>query len=216
MILLILIVLVVACVLFYNGKKELPANVYERQDSLLSPAEKNFYDVLRQITGEQIAICPKPSLREVMKVKESVKENRLGYFNRISQKHVDFLLCDKASMQIICAVELDDRSHQQPDRQQRDTFIDEAFASAGIEIFHIPCRRIYGEEEIGELYLFLRNREKAQSRAKRKDVQREEPPRCPKCGAPMVLRTAQRGAHQGQRFYGCSNYPSCREVIPID
>ena len=39
---------------------------------------------------------------------------------------------------------------------------------------------------------------------------------CPICGAPMVLRTAVRGAHAGERFYGCSNYPMCRGIVGID
>ena len=38
----------------------------------------------------------------------------------------------------------------------------------------------------------------------------ERIPRCARCGAQMVLRTAQKGARKGQRFWGCSNYPVCR------
>lgn len=33
---------------------------------------------------------------------------------------------------------------------------------------------------------------------------------CPLCGGSLVLRTAKQGAHAGQQFYGCSNYPKCR------
>ncbi|MCM1048404.1 MAG: NERD domain-containing protein [Clostridiales bacterium] len=33
---------------------------------------------------------------------------------------------------------------------------------------------------------------------------------CPKCGAELVLRTAKKGKHVGEQFYGCSNYPKCR------
>jgi hypothetical protein len=40
----------------------------------------------------------------------------------------------------------------------------------------------------------------------------ERPPFCPKCGVPMVLRTAQRGQQAGEKFYGCPNYPRCREI----
>lgn len=32
---------------------------------------------------------------------------------------------------------------------------------------------------------------------------------CPKCGSPMVLRTARRGANAGNSFWGCSTYPKC-------
>lgn len=38
---------------------------------------------------------------------------------------------------------------------------------------------------------------------------------CPKCGAAMVLRTAKRGANAGNQFWGCSNYPSCRSILPV-
>ncbi|MEW5721260.1 MAG: topoisomerase DNA-binding C4 zinc finger domain-containing protein [Chloroflexota bacterium] len=38
---------------------------------------------------------------------------------------------------------------------------------------------------------------------------------CPKCGVPMVVRTASRGEHQGKPFYGCPNFPRCREVAAI-
>lgn len=36
---------------------------------------------------------------------------------------------------------------------------------------------------------------------------------CPRCSSPMVLRTAKRGTHEGQQFWGCSTYPQCRAVI---
>lgn len=42
-----------------------------------------------------------------------------------------------------------------------------------------------------------------------------DPPLCPTCGIPMVLRVARRGEHQGKPFYGCPNYPQCREVVPV-
>lgn len=39
---------------------------------------------------------------------------------------------------------------------------------------------------------------------------------CPRCGGHLVLRTANKGKHIGQRFYGCSNYPRCRYTSTID
>lgn len=37
---------------------------------------------------------------------------------------------------------------------------------------------------------------------------------CPECGSEMVLRTAQKGQHAGQQFWGCSTYPKCRAIKP--
>lgn len=43
-----------------------------------------------------------------------------------------------------------------------------------------------------------------------------EAPACPLCGSSMVMRQAQRGRGRGSMFWGCTNYPSCRGVVPID
>lgn len=40
----------------------------------------------------------------------------------------------------------------------------------------------------------------------------EEQVMCPRCGAPMVLRTVKKGSNAGKRFYGCSTYPKCRGI----
>lgn len=37
-------------------------------------------------------------------------------------------------------------------------------------------------------------------------------PRCPKCGAPMQLRTIKKGSHHGEQFWGCTEYPKCDGV----
>lgn len=41
-------------------------------------------------------------------------------------------------------------------------------------------------------------------------------PTCLRCGAPMVKRQARRGASAGSIFWGCSTYPVCREILPIE
>ena len=38
---------------------------------------------------------------------------------------------------------------------------------------------------------------------------------CPKCGAPMIRRTAAKGSNAGKAFYGCSKFPACRCIVPI-
>lgn len=32
----------------------------------------------------------------------------------------------------------------------------------------------------------------------------------------MVLRTARRGANQGNQFWGCSTFPKCRNVVALE
>src|SRR5712692_9167004 len=40
-------------------------------------------------------------------------------------------------------------------------------------------------------------------------------PECPRCGSPMVLRTARRGANAGEQFWGCLTYPKCQGTRPL-
>lgn len=39
---------------------------------------------------------------------------------------------------------------------------------------------------------------------------KQELPLCPKCGKPMVVRTAKQGKNTGSQFLGCSGYPECK------
>ncbi len=35
---------------------------------------------------------------------------------------------------------------------------------------------------------------------------------CPRCGGVLVSRTASKGEHKGETFWGCSNFPKCRYI----
>lgn len=61
----------------------------------------------------------------------------------------------------------------------------------------------------------LRN-DKASSLASRTSQNNEAKPACPVCGGDMVQRTSRRGGNAGNAFWGCTNYPKCRGVLPIE
>lgn len=56
-------------------------------------------------------------------------------FNKIKAKHVDFVLVD-ARLQVRAILELDDPSHDRPDRQKRDHLVDSILSSCGYTIIH--------------------------------------------------------------------------------
>ncbi len=41
-------------------------------------------------------------------------------------------------------------------------------------------------------------------------------PSCPQCSSSMVKRTARKGGNAGGEFWGCSKFPTCRGVRPIE
>ena len=44
------------------------------------------------------------------------------------------------------------------------------------------------------------------------NTQRDSGKICPRCGSPLVLRTAKKGANAGNQFYGCSAFQRCRYI----
>lgn len=51
-----------------------------------------------------------------------------------------------------------------------------------------------------------------------KNIKKENksPILCPQCNSPMVLRIAKHGEHAGKKFWGCSNYPKCKNIISLE
>lgn len=41
-------------------------------------------------------------------------------------------------------------------------------------------------------------------------------PLCPKCGKPMLRRMQKKGQMQGREFWGCSDYPHCDGIRPMN
>ena len=78
--------------------------------------------------------------------------------------------------------------------------------------------RLYDGDEFLKLIRRAENRQTTtQSHiAVKANPAKDKPLYCPKCGASLVLRTARQGSHQGEKFYGCSNYPQCRMIMPVE
>ena len=194
---------------------------YRMRDDFLSPAELSFYHVLKYMTGTVVVALTKVNLADIFYVTRP--HENASYFNKINRKHVDFLMCDAKTMRPILGIELDDRSHLKEDRIRRDALVDQVFQTAGLPLAHVPAAMSYNTTQLSKIF---RDAVQQDQTAKRVLAEKEvqpykvpvnvgEAPFCPKCGEQMVLREAKRGSHRGDVFYGCVNYPKCREMIPL-
>jgi restriction system protein len=61
-----------------------------------------------------------------------------------------------------------------------------------------------------------RSRQRQTEQADSKNRAEQKPPVCPKCGEPMALRTARKGAKAGSQFWGCCGYPKCKGTRQIE
>jgi len=190
---------------------------YRLRDDFLSPAEFSFYKVLLSLVGARLTIQSKVRLADVFFVARP-NENA-GFFSRIAQKHLDFLVCDSVTMKPLFGIELDDSSHKRNDRQERDEFVENVCQVAGLPLLRVPVQQEYNSREIAaQIAPLLKDKVSVPVDVPPQpgiNKQVSSVPLCPKCGIPMVLRTVAQGENKGKQFYGCQNYPRCREMKPV-
>lgn len=115
---------------------------YVKKEYLLTQTELKFYKILKQITDElNLKICPEVALYEII--------NNIDYkdFNKIKSKSIDFVITEQ-NLKIKMCIELDDYSHKQEKRIERDNFINDLFNQLNIKILRIPVQNFYNIEEL--------------------------------------------------------------------
>lgn len=246
-ILIFSLVVIVACVLLSLKLKSSRAQEdkfpYVKNGPLFSAAERSFLGVLQQAVGEEFAVLGKVRIADVVSVRSI--PNRSTWrkaFNRINAKHFDYVVCSKNDYSIVCVVELDDKSHQQRKRKDRDAFLVNLCRAVSLPLLQVPAQRAYGIADIQKKFLEaigrvtclvqsgassvspIENESRIQSATSAREINQKpaegvikaalntEVPLCPKCSASMVLREIKTGSKVGQKFWGCSTFPKCRGV----
>lgn len=234
----VVLVIVVAVIVAILKRKQPSEDIglsFDSRDTLFSPAERSFLGVLEQVLDNRYRVFGKVRLGDIIKTAKGLSKSiRATSQNKINQKHVDFVICNAADLAVIGVVELDDQSHAREDRADRDTFVDQALASAKVPVVHFSAKKGYALHEVranlaGIIPGFINpgiapNVQDVPVPAQPAPVvivessplQPEQTvPVCPKCAAVMVKRQAAKGQHAGKWFWACSNFPKCRQVVGI-
>ncbi|HEU6448346.1 MAG TPA: DUF2726 domain-containing protein [Verrucomicrobiae bacterium] len=159
---IILVVIVIAVLLAVNGaiakflgqndSRQNGRQAYEAIPAFLSSAERSFFGVLQQAVASDFQIFAKVRLADIVRpIKSSSRSGWQSAFNRITGKHVDFVLCDSKSLGVVVVVELDDRTHERFERGIRDSLVDAALRDAAIPILRVPARQNYSPMQIREM-----------------------------------------------------------------
>lgn len=115
---------------------------YIKKDYLLTATELKFYKLLKTITEElNLIICPQVPLYEI------VRNKNFKDFNKIQSKSIDFVITEP-NLKIKLCIELDDSSHYQNKRIQRDEFINKLFNDLDLKLIRIPVQNFYNLEDL--------------------------------------------------------------------
>ena len=115
---------------------------YVRRKRLVTKSEFLFFQQLRAAVDEDWEIFAMVRIADLLKV-ESGARNYRSWLNKILAKHVDFVLCERDTLRVLVCIELDDPSHDRPDRQERDRFVNHAFKDAELPLLRIATAKTY-------------------------------------------------------------------------
>ncbi|MFD1007009.1 DUF2726 domain-containing protein [Oceanisphaera ostreae] len=231
---------IVVALLSVKARSKKSIHPYQRLNTIFTPAERSFFGVLSQAVGDDALIFGKVRVADVLTPKKStVKGVWQTAFNKISAKHFDFVLCSKDDLSFLCAIELDDRSHNSAKRQVRDAFLEDACESAIFPLIRFSAKSGYkisdvrdalkvvlGDSSAREAVSAAANTQSFENLESREssvigkvsassDLKQEHKKSCPKCASEMTLRVAKKGSSAGNEFWGCSAFPKCRYIEPL-
>lgn len=163
-----ILVFVVSAIYYMNKKPEAPKNKPEMQNAeeqdepitgqvvypykltqrIFSPKEGYFYRDVRPIADKLgLIVFTKMRLADLLIMPKNHPEFT-KWFNRIKAKHIDFVFVDN-NYKVRLLVEVDDPTHNRPDRQARDEEVDEMFRQQGLEVLHLRAwGRQYGADDL--------------------------------------------------------------------
>lgn len=127
-----------------------PSMPYYKRPSLLTKAELRFYRSLHKAVLDEYEIFAMVRIADLIRVEKGSVNGR-KWLNKILSKHIDFVLCNSGSLEPVLCIELDDASHNRPDRVERDSFVNDAFEAADLPLLRIPVEPTYNAGEVRDL-----------------------------------------------------------------
>jgi hypothetical protein len=203
----VLVIVALIVQLMRRRKSSLPIQEASRNDipSLLTEPELACFNTLDTVAGKDYYIMAKVSLSDIAVVKKGVDQNRL---KRASKSHIDFILCDRVTLAVVCAIELEEVGAAAASR--KDTRSAELLQEVGVMVFRLPVKTSYSMPEIRQILTPYLKGQGPSPDEMVATVSMEAFRSCKKCKERMVLKRAKSGKYKGVLFWVCSRYPACK------
>ncbi len=126
---------------------------YQRAKTLYSAAERSFLGVLDQAVGTDHRVFGKVRVADIASVKPGLgRAARQGALNRIAAKHIDFVVCRASDLAVVCAIELNDKSHASQRAQARDELLAKVCQTIGLPLLTVSAKPTYSVQDLREQF----------------------------------------------------------------
>lgn len=153
----IIVVAAVVARMFSKDKSDIDAEYHKehyeftRRDYIMTRVEGELFRRLENMVGDRYYIFPQVHLSSLLDHKVN-GQNWKGALSTIQRKSVDFVLVDRVSLRTMYVVELDDTSHDQPDRQQRDGLVEKLLLEADTPLVRLRNLDTLSDEDIDRAF----------------------------------------------------------------
>lgn len=136
-----MVLILVSLIWLYNYLSSL-LNSYRRREKILTKTEiASFKRIEPMVSAFNGKLFAQVRVADVINVTGNGKSR--GWwkkFRQISSKHVDLVVTD-SQFNILCAIEIDDSSHQRRDRRKRDDLLNSVFRKANLPLLRVKPGR---------------------------------------------------------------------------
>lgn len=123
---------------------------YTRQDFLLSPEERQFFQALRQAVGEDYVIFGRIRIIDIIAPRSiAAVDSAWDALEELGEEHFPFVLCRQADLSIACAIQL--IQHKWPGRKTRDAAehpLKTICVAAGLPLLRLETAPFYDRNDI--------------------------------------------------------------------
>lgn len=135
-------------------ERTLDLSLFRKRERVMSESEQALFINLQKALGDEYIVLSKIRIEDFVEVNRNgiSDNNRWGLRGRIKSRHVDFLICERATTKPLLAIELDGKSHYDTRRQDRDHFVDELYKAINLPVEHIHVGGNFSElaQKIGD------------------------------------------------------------------
>ncbi|WP_291366582.1 DUF2726 domain-containing protein [Acetobacter sp. UBA5411] len=104
------------------------------RDRLLTEWERRSLQIIKRQLRTGYHVCPQVRLADLVQVSAPDRKTYFQAATQVQRKSIDFVVVSEETGEAAFAIELDDKTHDRPDRRRRDICVNAVFKQIGIPL----------------------------------------------------------------------------------
>lgn len=124
---------------------------YQKHTALFSPDDGDFYRALRAAVGEDFEVFGRIRVADIVLPKKGVSRDIIrAAFDPIAGRHFDFVLCDRNTLAVVCAIQLHDKINPARQTEHPDDALRPICESIALPFVRFHIKADYSAAEMRE------------------------------------------------------------------